>query len=70
VAMMIPNYMQCQGVAEEMGCTVKGFHLLEGRDWAPDIGELRKIVEGSRLEVECKTEIKLGTILTDESKMM
>jgi hypothetical protein len=28
-----------------MGCAVKGFHLLEEKGWAPDLEELKRIVE-------------------------
>lgn len=42
--MMIPNYMQIWGIAKEMECETKAFHLKEENDWAPDLEELGKLV--------------------------
>jgi aspartate/methionine/tyrosine aminotransferase len=44
VVMMIPNYMQIWGIAEEIGAMPRAFHLREENRWAPDIGELRALV--------------------------
>ena len=40
VLMMVPNYMQIWGIAEEMGAVPKAFHLREENGWAPDLDEL------------------------------
>lgn len=44
VVMMVPNYMQIWGIAQEMGCTPKAFHLKEENNWTPDLEELRNLV--------------------------
>lgn len=44
VIMMVPNYMQIWGIAEEMGCSLKAFHLREEDNWAPDLNELKNLV--------------------------
>lgn len=44
VVMMVPNYMQIWGIAEEMGCILKAFHLREENNWAPDLEELLSLV--------------------------
>ncbi len=44
VVMMVPNYMQIWGIAEEMGCIPKAWHLIEKNQWAPDMDELRELV--------------------------
>ncbi|MCL3781024.1 aminotransferase class I/II-fold pyridoxal phosphate-dependent enzyme [Prolixibacteraceae bacterium JC049] len=44
VVMMVPNYMQIWGIAEEMGCQMKAFHLKEDNQWRPDLQELRSMV--------------------------
>jgi aspartate/methionine/tyrosine aminotransferase len=44
VVMMLPNYMQIWGIAEEMECNVKAFHLREENQWRPDLEELRSQV--------------------------
>ncbi len=44
VVMMIPNYMQIWGIAQEMGCVTKGFHLIEENNWRPDLQELKSLV--------------------------
>src|SRR5215831_14068539 len=41
---MLPNYMQIWGVARGFGAEVKPFHLMEERDWAPDLDELDRAV--------------------------
>ncbi len=44
VVMMVPNYMQIWGIAKEMGCITKAFHLKEDDHWRPDLEELRSLV--------------------------
>lgn len=47
MVMMVPNYMQIWGIAEEMGCKNKAFHLKVENNWAPDLQELRKAVSSN-----------------------
>jgi hypothetical protein len=44
IVMMVPNYMQIWGVAEELGAKPVAFYLREERGWAPDLDELRQVV--------------------------
>ena len=44
IVVMLPNYMQIWGLAKNMGLSVKTFHLLEEKGWAPDLDELQSLV--------------------------
>ncbi len=44
IVVMLPNYMQIWGLAKNMGLSVKTFHLLEEKEWAPDLDELQSLV--------------------------
>ena len=44
VVMMLPNYMQIWGIAEDMGCKVDGFQLQQENNWKPNLEALRKMV--------------------------
>ena len=44
VLMMLPNYMQIWGIAEEIGCKVYGFNLQADNRWAPNLAELKSKV--------------------------
>ena len=46
IVVMVPNYMQIWGVAQEMGAVPVAFHLREENGWAPDLDELRSVVTG------------------------
>ncbi len=66
VAIMVPNYMQVWGIAEEMGCTAKAFHLREDNQWAVDLDELKKIVTPkTKMIAVCNPNNPTGYILTD-----
>ena len=67
VAMMVPNYMQIWGVAEEMGCLPKAFHLKEENQWAPDVEELQRIVNpATKMIAICNPNNPTGYTLTHE----
>jgi len=69
VAMMVPNYMQIWGIVEEMGAIPKAFHLVEKKSWAPDLDELREIVnERTKMIAICNPNNPTGNILS-ESEM-
>lgn len=70
VVMMVPNYMQIWGIAEEMGAKLKGFHLREENNWAPDLDELRSLVtDKTKMIVVCNPNNPTGYTLThDEMK--
>jgi len=67
VVMMVPNYMQIWGVAEELGATPIAFHLREEDGWAPDLDELRHVVtDRTRMIAVCNPNNPTGYTLTDE----
>ncbi len=54
VVMMVPNYMQIWGIAEEMGCTLKSFQLKSENNWKPDLEELRaKVTPKTKMIALC-----------------
>ena len=67
VVMMVPNYMQIWGVAEELGATPIAFHLREEDGWAPDLDELKRVVsDRTRMIAVCNPNNPTGYTLTDE----
>jgi aspartate/methionine/tyrosine aminotransferase len=67
VVMMVPNYMQIWGIAEEMGAVPVAFHLREENDWAPDLDELRQVVsDRTRMITVCNPNNPTGYVLTLE----
>ncbi len=68
VVMMVPNYMQIWGIAEEMGCHPKAFHLKEADNWAPDLEELQQLVTpATKMIALCNPNNPTGyTLTTDE----
>lgn len=69
VVIMVPNYMQISGIALEMGCEVRTFHLREENQWAPDLDELKDLVsEKTKMIAVCNPNNPTGYTLT-ESEM-
>jgi len=67
IVMMVPNYMQIQGIAEEMGCKVNFFHLREENNWAPDLTELESLVSSkTKMIALCNPDNPTGYTLTEE----
>ena len=67
VVMMVPNYMQIWGIVEEMGAVPKAFHLREENGWAPDLDELRSLVNAkTKMIVVCNPNNPTGYTLTGE----
>lgn len=67
VVMMVPNYMQIWGIAKEMGCTTKAFHLKEANNWAPDLEELRSLVSPrTKMIAICNPNNPTGYTLSKE----
>jgi len=67
VAMMVPNYMQIWGIVEEMGAVPRAFHLREDRRWAPDLDELRNLVnDRTKMIVVCNPNNPTGYTLSEE----
>jgi aspartate/methionine/tyrosine aminotransferase len=44
VIVLEPGYRQVAGVAENSGCIVEAFHLIESEGWRPDLDELAQVV--------------------------
>lgn len=66
IVMMVPNYMQIWGIVEEMGAVPKAFHLREETGWAPDLDELRSLVnEKTRMIALCNPNNPTGATLSD-----
>lgn len=67
LVMMVPNYMQIWGIAEEMACIPKAFHLKEENNWAPDLDELRRLVTpATKMIALCNPNNPTGYTLTNE----
>jgi aspartate/methionine/tyrosine aminotransferase len=66
IVVMLPNYMQIWGAAQNLGIRVKTFHLREELGWAPDLDELEKVIsEKTRLIAICNPDNPTGHILTE-----
>ncbi len=65
IVVMVPNYMQIWGLAQNFGLRLKTFHLCEERGWAPDLDELNTVVsEQTKLIAVCNPNNPTGHILT------
>jgi len=65
VVMMVPNYMQIWGIAEAMGAVPVAFHLREDDGWAPDLDELRRVVnDKTRMITVCNPNNPTGYTLS------
>jgi aspartate/methionine/tyrosine aminotransferase len=70
VVMMVPNYMQIWGIAEEMGAVPMAFHLREENGWAPDLDELRGVVsDKTRMITVCNPNNPTGYVLTQQEML-
>jgi len=66
IVVMLPNYMQIWGAAQNLGIQVKSFHLREDLGWAPDLDELEEVVsQKTKLIAVCNPDNPTGYILTD-----
>lgn len=69
VAMLLPNYLQLWGHAQNLGAVVRGFRLHEDRRWAADPAEIRAaIAPGTRLVVVTNPHNPTGHILGDAAR--
>ena len=67
IVMMVPNYMQIWGIAEEMGAIPRAFHLREENRWAPDLDELKSLVGNkTKMIVVCNPNNPTGYVMTPE----
>jgi hypothetical protein len=70
VVMMVPNYLQIWGIAEEMGCTLKAFHLEEENSWKPDLEELRgQVTDKTKMIALCNPNNPTGYTFTKDEML-
>jgi aspartate/methionine/tyrosine aminotransferase len=66
VVVMLPNYMQVWGIAQNHGMSVKAFHLREERGWGVDLDELDRVVTpATRLIAVCNPDNPTGYIMNE-----
>ena len=66
VAVMLPNYLQTWGLAQNFGALVHGFELHEERGWEPTPEEVRSaIAPGTKLVVVTNPHNPTGHVLSD-----
>jgi len=71
VAVMLPNYMQTHGLAQNFGAQVRGFRLHQDQGWEPVPEEVRTaIAPGTKLVVVTNPHNPTGHILSDESRTL
>ena len=69
VAMMLPNYLQTWGLAQNFGAQVRGFHLHASHRWDPSVDEIgAAIAPGTKLVVITNPHNPTGYILSDEAR--
>ncbi len=65
IVVMLPNYMQIWGIAQNFGLNVKTFSLEEDLDWALDVDELNDVVtDQTKLIAVCNPNNPTGHIFT------
>ncbi len=70
VVCMIPNYMQIWGIADEMGCKMKAFHLKEENQWQPDLNELRaQVSDKTKMIALCNPNNPTGYTLSKDEML-
>lgn len=71
VAVMLPNYMQTQGLAQNFGARIRPFHLRFDNGWEPDLDEIRAaIAPGTRLVVVTNPNNPTGHVLSDRARQV
>jgi aspartate/methionine/tyrosine aminotransferase len=66
IAVMLPNYMQIWGAAQNLGIDVRTFHLHEDLGWALNLNELNEVVsERTKLIAVCNPNNPTGHIMTE-----
>ncbi|MBI1968095.1 MAG: aminotransferase class I/II-fold pyridoxal phosphate-dependent enzyme [Gemmatimonadetes bacterium] len=71
VAVMLPNYLQIHGLAQNLGAQVRGFRLHHARGWEPSPEEIHAaIVPGTKLVVVTNPHNPTGHILSEESRRL
>jgi len=67
IAIMLPNYMQIWGAAQNLGLKINRFHLSEDNGWQLNLDELNQAVTPkTKLIAVCNPNNPTGHILTNE----
>src|SRR5207245_9025947 len=67
VAVMLPNYLQTWGLAQNFGAQVRGFALRAEAQWEPALEEVRSaIAPGTKLVVGTDPHNPTGHVLSHE----
>jgi aspartate/methionine/tyrosine aminotransferase len=67
IVVMLPNYMQIWGIAQNFGLKLKTFTLKEDLNWAADVEELdRSVTDQTKLIAVCNPNNPSGHIMTPE----
>jgi len=71
VAVMLPNYLQTWGLAQNFGGAVRGFALRPEAGWEPGADEVREaIAPGTKLVVVTNPHNPTGHVLSDEMRKL
>ncbi len=71
VAVMVPNYLQTWGLAQNFGAEVRGFPLHPEARWEPFAEEVRSaVVPGTKLVVVTNPHNPTGHVLSDEMRKL
>jgi aspartate/methionine/tyrosine aminotransferase len=71
VAVMLPNYLQTWGLAQNFGAQVRGFSLHPELGWEPTVEEIRAaIAPGTKLVVVTNPHNPTGHVLSDEMRRL
>jgi hypothetical protein len=69
VAMLLPNYLQLWGHAQNLGAVVRGFRLHEERGWEAEPAEIRAaIAPGTKLVVVTNPHNPTGHVLSETAR--
>ena len=65
IVVMLPNYMQICGLARSLGVEIRPFRLRQETGWAPDLAEVRGLVNGkTKAVVVCNPNNPTGAVLS------
>jgi aspartate/methionine/tyrosine aminotransferase len=71
VAVMLPNYLQTWGLAQNFGARVRPFHLREDLGWEPDADEVRTaIAPSTKLVVVTNPHNPTGHVLSEQARTL
>ena len=69
IAIMLPNYMQIYGVAQNLHCKVNPFYLREDLQWGLDLDEINKVITPrTKLVAVCNPNNPTGHILAQDER--